>query len=116
MKKAKLTSVIALVTLAMIGLIAVQLYWIHNAITLKEQQFDMAVNDALGNVVVDLEKQEALNMVKGFGFETKLFNKLNRLDERIDYGGPTQIFVRLGGPLLPTQPDEELPHTRPRDG
>ncbi|HIA07171.1 MAG TPA: HAMP domain-containing histidine kinase [Flavobacteriales bacterium] len=84
MKKAKLTSVIVLVTLAMVGLIAVQLYWIHNAITLKEQQFDMAVNDALGNVVVDLEKQEALNMVKGFGFETKLFNKLNRLDERID--------------------------------
>jgi two-component system phosphate regulon sensor histidine kinase PhoR len=84
MKKAKLTSVIALVTLGMIGLIAVQLYWIHNAITLKEQQFDMAVNDALGNVVVDLEKQEALNLVKGFGFETKLFNKLNKLDKRID--------------------------------
>ena len=84
MNKTKLTSVIALVTLGMIGLIAVQLYWIHNAITLKEQQFDMAVNDALRNVVEDLERQEALNIVKGFGFESTLFNKLNNLDKRID--------------------------------
>jgi len=84
MNKTQLVSIIALVTIAMIGLIAVQLYWIHNAITLKEQRFDLAVNDALGDVVADLEKQEALNMVKGFGFESKLFSKLHDLDMRID--------------------------------
>ncbi|MBL4656983.1 MAG: HAMP domain-containing histidine kinase [Flavobacteriales bacterium] len=84
MNKTQLTSVIALVSIAMVGLIAVQLYWIHNAITLKEQSFDRAVSDALQDVVVDLEKQEAINMVKGFGFESKLFNKLNNLDKRID--------------------------------
>jgi len=38
----------------------------------------------LGAVVADLEKQEALNMVKGFGFESKLFEKLHFLDIRID--------------------------------
>ena len=84
MNKNQLTLIIALVSGAMLGLIGVQLYWIHNAIELKKQQFDRDVNEVLSNVVAGLEKQEVLNVVKGFGFEANLFKKLDNLDLKID--------------------------------
>jgi len=68
----------------MLGLIGVQIYWIHNAIELKKQQFDRDVNEVLSKVVDGLEKQEVLNVVKGFGFEATLFKKLDNLDLKID--------------------------------
>lgn len=84
MNKNQLTIIIALVSGAMLGLIGIQMYWIHNAIELKKQQFDRDVNEVLYKVVAGLEKQEVLNVVKGFGFEANLFKKLDNLDLKID--------------------------------
>lgn len=42
---------------ALTGLVGIQLYWIRNAISLKEERFEQSVNEALGNVVYKLEKQ-----------------------------------------------------------
>lgn len=59
MKKLNVRLISILAGCAMLGLIAIQLYWVRNAITLKEQRFEQNVNEALSNVVYKLEKQNA---------------------------------------------------------
>ncbi|MFI5164388.1 MAG: sensor histidine kinase [Bacteroidia bacterium] len=53
-----------LAAIALIGLVVTQLYWINNAFTLRQQHFSLSVNDALGNVVYKLEKQNAASKIK----------------------------------------------------
>lgn len=53
-----------LTAVALLGLIATQLYWINNAFTLKRQHFSLSVNEALSNVVNRLEKQNAAAKIK----------------------------------------------------
>lgn len=45
-----------MVSVALIALVAVQLFWIRNAIQLKEEEFDRNVHEALDNLVYHLEK------------------------------------------------------------
>lgn len=47
-------------SLAMIGLIIVQAYWINNAIDVKEKQFSQIVNRALANIVSEVQQQETV--------------------------------------------------------
>ncbi len=49
--------------LAMICLIFVQTYWIKNAVTVKERQFDQLVNKILSEVAANVQKQEALSYI-----------------------------------------------------
>ncbi len=49
---------------ALLGLSAIQIYWVHNAIGIKEQQFQENVGRALYNVVYKAEKIEASNYIK----------------------------------------------------
>ena len=53
-------NIIILMLLALIGLIAFQWYWIENAISVKKEQFDRDVNDALQSTVKQIEKQEVM--------------------------------------------------------
>ncbi len=45
-------------SLAMIGLIFVQTYWIKNSILIKEQQFDQLVNKILSDISLEIQRQE----------------------------------------------------------
>lgn len=60
MEKRKMRIVVMVMTIALLGLLVVQLFWISNAIQMKEQLFSQNVNNALHSVVHKLEKQEAL--------------------------------------------------------
>ncbi|HHZ64419.1 MAG TPA: HAMP domain-containing histidine kinase [Flavobacteriales bacterium] len=84
MNKKFLNISIVMVSLALIGLILIQMYWIRHAISLKEQQFDQGVAEALSNVVKSLERREALSVVRGFGAQTVRFNQLAQLERKID--------------------------------
>lgn len=53
-----------LAAIALLGLIATQLFWINNAFTLKQQHFSMSVTEALNNVVYKLEKQSTASKIK----------------------------------------------------
>jgi len=56
-------------SLGLIGLIAIQIYWVNNAITLGKDRFDQSVNEALNNVVSRMEKQKiAAKVTKKFNF------------------------------------------------
>lgn len=51
-------TIIALMSLAMIGLIGFQAYWINNAIEVSNVKFNQNVHEALNHVVSNLEKRE----------------------------------------------------------
>src|SRR4051812_38191587 len=59
MIKQNLTLITALVSVALIGLVAVQLFWIQNAVELKEDEFNRNVHVALDNLVYRLDKISA---------------------------------------------------------
>ncbi|MBC7861470.1 MAG: HAMP domain-containing histidine kinase, partial [Bacteroidia bacterium] len=52
------------VSIALLGLIAVQIYWIKNAISLKEEDFDRGVKTALNSVVTKIEKAALAARIK----------------------------------------------------
>ena len=62
MKHRKIYILIALMSLALLGLIGFQLYWIRNAVDLSEQQFEQEVQQALSEVAQRLEKQEIISL------------------------------------------------------
>jgi hypothetical protein len=50
MKERYIQLLIAVSTVAIIGLIAIQVYWVNNTFTLREQDFASAVSKAMGTV------------------------------------------------------------------
>ncbi len=63
MNKYTITGVLLLMSISLLGVVGLQLYWINNAIEVKQQQFDRSVNDALAKVVEKLETREAVAVV-----------------------------------------------------
>lgn len=59
MKERYIRLLMVLSTFAVIGLIAIQVYWVNNTFTLREQDFASNVSKALNRVSEKLEKMEA---------------------------------------------------------
>lgn len=72
-------------TAAVIGLIAIQIYWIRNVISIEEERFDGNVNDALQQVADNLEKHETMSLI---------VDKINR-DQKGVYVNPKNIGRNL---------------------
>ena len=60
---------------ALIGLIAIQLVWIDNAVTLKEEEFKRNIRGALFSVAGKLEKIEAIERMKVQKQQQQFFNQ-----------------------------------------
>ncbi len=63
MKERKIKIIVTLMTLAVIGLITVQLYWIANLIKVEDERFHRMVTDALMRVSHKIEEDEAAKAV-----------------------------------------------------
>jgi len=63
MKERKLKIIVALMTASVIGLIAVQFYWIANIIKVEEDRFRRTVFHSIRKVSEELEKKEAATTV-----------------------------------------------------
>jgi len=63
MNKWNLGIVSVMVGLALIALIAIQIYWIKSSVTLKEEEFERAVNEALKSTAHKLEKIATANKI-----------------------------------------------------
>ena len=63
MKERNLKIIIALMSVALLGLIAVQYYWIMNAIRLEEKLFDYKVNDAMVKAAKRVSTDESAKYV-----------------------------------------------------
>ncbi|RDV13712.1 sensor histidine kinase [Pontibacter diazotrophicus] len=63
MSKHTIIGVIVLMSISLLGVVGLQLYWINDAIKVKQEQFDRSVNTALTKVVEKLETHEAVSVV-----------------------------------------------------
>jgi len=63
MKKKIIIILAVVISLALSGLIVIQVYWINNSINVKNQQFRVYVNNALTAVVLDMEQQETIDRI-----------------------------------------------------
>lgn len=79
MKKKFIYILIGVITSALLGLVAIQLYWIDNAVALREDEFSRDVKSALFSVTNKLEKIEALNRVKIHQKSQQIFNQKAKL-------------------------------------
>jgi two-component system phosphate regulon sensor histidine kinase PhoR len=72
---------VILMTVSLIGLIGIQVYWINNAVKLREQNFQTTVNEALGDVVYQYEK---LKTAESLALKMDLREKQTRLIWQMD--------------------------------
>ncbi len=68
-------------TLALMGLMSIQVYWIQNAIVVKEANFVQSLDEAMSNVVFKLEKIERENR---WNERLKVFSKMPSTFSTID--------------------------------
>lgn len=78
MNKSLVVALIVVMTLVLAGMVFIQIYWINNAIALREQQFDQSVSDALSQVAQNMERQDAASFIFNEFFTA------NRTDHNID--------------------------------
>ncbi|HRH67226.1 MAG TPA: HAMP domain-containing sensor histidine kinase [Bacteroidia bacterium] len=63
MNKHRIRWIIALMSIALIGIISLQVYWIMHDIQLKEQQFEQTVTQAMSAIVDRIETNEAMTIL-----------------------------------------------------
>jgi len=74
-------------SLALVGIIAIQVYWVNNAINLGKDRFAQSVNEALNNVVYRLEKHAAAAQIKKkFNFRKQGIRFFSTSDSLKNYG------------------------------
>jgi len=56
MNKGLIKLIVAVVSFVLLSLIAVQLYWVRNAISVERTNFEVKVNEAVSNVILKLEE------------------------------------------------------------
>jgi two-component system phosphate regulon sensor histidine kinase PhoR len=86
-------------SIALAGIISLQVYWITHDIKIKEQQFDQTVNQVMNSIVDRIETNEALNI-------------LNERVFRIDPSRITELMIRdtsTGIPVIITDTSVEIP-------
>jgi two-component system phosphate regulon sensor histidine kinase PhoR len=83
MNKKNIILIIILMTLALIGLVSLQLYWIKSAIAVEEANFRRSVNEAISIVITKLEKKEINEQFNKNREKTKLINTIDSLNRLI---------------------------------
>lgn len=85
MNKNNVKIIITMASLAMLGLIAIQVYWINNAMILSKEHFEQNVSEALNNVVSRMEKQITASKIR---------KKFNFRKQGIRWYNPTDSVVK----------------------
>src|SRR4051812_17559232 len=99
MNKKGFRAIILLMSVALVGIISLQLYWILHDIKIKEQQFDQSVSQAMNAIVDRIETNEAYNI-------------LNERVFKIDPSRITQLLIRDTATVIPvtlTETGFEIP-------
>lgn len=65
------------ITIALIGLIGVQIYWVNNAIQLRKEEFKENVGQALAKVSEKTERNEALEFIRNSSVGTSIFSRFS---------------------------------------
>jgi len=119
--------VIILMSISLAGIILLQLFWIRNAISIREEQFNNSVNNVLNETVEKLETRENIiflgNKISNYsdGRVTRVYNNKNRQIKEVvntDSSGTSSIsysiqsdddadvVVEVRNEEIPSQPEE----------
>jgi len=79
MNKKGIRILVVFMSLALLGLIVVQISLINDNIEWRKSQFKRSVNSALANVSYKLERQEGLDRIKSTQAATRLFDRIDSL-------------------------------------
>ncbi|NOU61630.1 sensor histidine kinase [Marinifilum caeruleilacunae] len=74
MSKRLITGLIILMSISLLGIIAVQILWIRNAISIEEKTFASNINKALHKIVFNLENKENVLLLSA-GLHDEVFEK-----------------------------------------
>ena len=108
MSKGKITLVIVLMSLASVGLMGFQYYWIRNAIRINKERFDQNALQALGETVTILEKGETSDvllskLIKDPVLKEIIFKKIDPIELQIKttptYTRPSLVDTLLRSPV-----------------
>jgi len=92
MNKKGIRILVALMSLALMGLLVVQISLINDNIEWRKSQFKRSVNSALANVSYKLERQEELDRIKSNQASQKLFEKIDSLHRSSIKKLPSGVF------------------------
>jgi two-component system phosphate regulon sensor histidine kinase PhoR len=81
MNKKFLNFIITLVILTLITLVAIQFFWIRNAITVRETLFERGVNDAVSSSIYKLEKFEVAKQLVKFQKGASIYSSIDSLSK-----------------------------------
>ncbi|QZE13517.1 HAMP domain-containing histidine kinase [Halosquirtibacter laminarini] len=93
MKKVYINILIGLMTISLIGITGIQLYWIKNALDVKNEIFERSVNDAVYQTARRLEDYQKMELV-----DHVLFSDSLNLDRLLLQGG--QIVQKMVSPSI----------------
>jgi two-component system phosphate regulon sensor histidine kinase PhoR len=113
MRKYKFSGIIALMTLSLIGIIFVQLFWMHKAISIKEKQFDQQVNQALVSAVQHIERNQNAY------FMSSIFNGIpagNTNSTHINISDTDSAFVEFSNFWQKKTPNDNFKQKIDKDG
>lgn len=79
MKERFIRFLVLAISVALLGLVIIQIYWINEAVELKEAQFRQNVREAMLNVAERLERQEAFDAMKRNNLNDQIFIRLDSL-------------------------------------
>ena len=79
MKKQYIYILIGVITSALIGLVVIQLYWIDNAVTLKEEEFKRNIRAVLASTSNTLEEIDDAYKLKIYKERQELYNQQTTL-------------------------------------
>jgi len=81
------TIIIAVSAIALIGIAAIQFYYIRTAVHASEATFERNVNDVMSKIIFQMEKNEVASQVrsklKSFSREQELINTLDSLNQEL---------------------------------
>ncbi|HPE75643.1 MAG TPA: HAMP domain-containing sensor histidine kinase [Draconibacterium sp.] len=88
MNKKFFTGIIVLMGISILGIIAVQLVWMNNAIQVKNELFSRSVNEALNNTVSKLEDLHNFGIVNHMVFDIDSLHWTNNTGEEFERVAP----------------------------
>jgi len=97
MNRNKIILISLIVSLALITLVAIQLYWINSAIKVEESHFHRRVNEAAGNIASKLQK---IDLARNFSLQQRS-DKIMRSLDSLSYA----YFLQMAGDTLEDHPE-----------
>lgn len=105
MNKKLFAGIIILMGISILGIIAVQLVWMNNAVKVKNELFNRSVNEALNNTVNKLEDLHNFGVVNHMVFDIDSLHWTNEIGERFeDVAPPPPPVLKNGSTPKPPRP------------